>query len=114
MRHVANAGAGHSSVMDLHSLGVKGLLDALLESATVLMISLFTVVMIVAIVTSVNSHIAPADLWSRWMASPAVDMSEPAPTADEMALWVETAQQTSAATLVETSEVQDVAVDSIR
>ena len=114
MRHVANAGSGHSPVMDLHSLGVKAVLDALLESATVLTVSLFTVVTIVAIVTSVNSHITPADLWSRWMSPPVVDMTAPTPTAAEMALWIETTQQAGVAAQTDNGEAQDALLESVR
>jgi len=87
---------GHGSAMDLHSLHVRAILDALLESGTVLTISLFTVVMIVTIATSVNSHIGPVDLWSQWMSAPVVDMTESAPTATELAAWIETSQQAGA------------------
>ena len=93
MRHIAHAETGHGSAMDLHSLHVKAVLDALLSSATILAVSLFTVATIVFVVTSVNSHVTSVDLWSRWISPPIVDMSQSAPTEAELAAWIETTQQ---------------------
>lgn len=93
MRHMSHAGAGHGSAIDLHSWHGRVVLDALLSSAMVLAVSAFTVAAIVMIVTSVNSHIGPVDLWSRWMSPPVVDMSQSAPTEAELAVWIETTQQ---------------------
>lgn len=108
MRQMLNAGAGQAPVMDLHPWHVKAAVchavlsqrfrDALLSSATVLTVSLFTVVTIVAIVTAVNSSLNPVDLWSRWTSPPVVDMTEPAPSAAELAAWLQTTEQATPAT----------------
>ncbi len=76
----------HGSVVELHSWHLKAAIvhtvlsrqfrDSLLSSATVLSMSLFTIITIVSIVTTVNDRIATEDAVTEWTASPVVSIEE--------------------------------------
>jgi len=66
----------HLKAAFLHAVLSRHLREFLLSSATLLSISLFTIVTIVVIVTTVNSSIASADTWSRWSSDPVTSTDE--------------------------------------
>ncbi len=66
----------HLKAAILHAVLSRHVRGFLLSSATLLSISLFTIVTIVVIVTTVNSSIASADPGSRWSSSPVMGTDE--------------------------------------